>query len=139
MLQKAVYLQLILVNPAERVQPPKTRKPKRRYYDDEQSKALVSNLMELTEDQIKYKVAIILTLFTGVRRGELLGLTWDDIDFKTGKVVINISLQYAYGKTYEKETKTENSERVNYISEMTLNILKQWKKRTTSAKITSWL
>ena len=64
MLQKAVYWQLILANPAERVQPPKTRKPKRRYYDDEQSKALVSNLMELTEDQIKYKVAILLTLFT---------------------------------------------------------------------------
>lgn len=34
MLHKAVYWQMILSNPAERVQPPKAKKPKRRYYDD---------------------------------------------------------------------------------------------------------
>lgn len=46
-LQKAVYWQLILANPAERVQPPKTRKPKRRFYDDEQCKVLLKGLNEL--------------------------------------------------------------------------------------------
>ena len=43
MLHKAVYWQLIISNPAERVQPPKARKPKRRYYDDEQCKILLQN------------------------------------------------------------------------------------------------
>lgn len=73
MLHKAVYWQLIVSNPAERVQPPKAMKPKRRYYDDEQCKILLENLTELGEEQIKYKVAIILTIFTGV---DLVNL-WD--------------------------------------------------------------
>ena len=67
MLHKAIYWQLLVSNPAERVQPPKAMKPKRRYYDDEQCKILLENLTELSEEQIKYKVAIILTIFTGVR------------------------------------------------------------------------
>ena len=35
MLHRAVYWQLIVSNPAERVQPPRAKKPKRRSYDDE--------------------------------------------------------------------------------------------------------
>lgn len=64
MLHKAVYWQLIANNPAERVQPPKTKKPKRRYYDDEQCKLLLENL---ENQEIKYKVAITITIFTGMR------------------------------------------------------------------------
>lgn len=128
MLQKAVYWQLILANPAERVQPPKTRKPKRRYYDDEQSKALVSNLMELTEDQIKYKVAILLTLFTGVRLGELMGLEWSDIDFANGIVSINKSSQYLADKgVFTKTPKTESSIRDVAIPEFVVTLLEEYK------------
>ena len=47
MLHKAVYWQLILSNPAERVQPPKTSKPLRRHYNEEQTKILVDNLQKL--------------------------------------------------------------------------------------------
>lgn len=128
MLQKAVYWQLILSNPAERVQPPKTRKPKRRYYDDEQSKALVSNLMELTEDQIKYKVAILLTLFTGVRLGELMGLEWDDINFKDGIVCVNRSSQYLAEKgVFTKTPKTESSIREVGIPDFVVSLLEEYK------------
>ncbi len=41
MLHKAIYWQLLVSNPAERVQPPKAMKPKRRYYDDEHCKILL--------------------------------------------------------------------------------------------------
>lgn len=126
--KKAVYWQLILANPAERVQPPKTRKPKRRYYDDEQSKALVSNLMELTEDQIKYKVAILLTLFTGVRLGELMGLEWNDINFKDGIVCINRSSQYLAEKgVFTKTPKTESSIREVGIPNFVVSLLEEYK------------
>ena len=37
-------------------------------------------------ENIKYKVAITLTIFTGVRLGELMGLEWSDIDFTNGIV-----------------------------------------------------
>ena len=128
MLHNAIYWQLIVSNPAERVQPPKTRKPKRRYYDDEQSKALVSNLMELTEDQIKYKVAIILTLFTGVRLGELMVLEWNDINFREGIVCINRSSQYLAEKgVFTKTPKTENSIREVGIPEFVVSLLEEYK------------
>ena len=128
MLTKAVYWQMIVNNPAERVQPPKTRKPKRRYYDNEQSKALVSNLMELTEDQIKYKVAILLTIFTGVRLGELMGLEWQDVDFKTGIVSINRSSQYLADKgVYTKTPKTESSIREVAIPDFVVSLLEEYK------------
>lgn len=107
MLHRAVYWQMIVSNPAERVQPQKTMKPKRKYYDDDQSKVLLSNLMQLGENQIKYKVAIILTIFTGFRLGELMGLEWDDIDFNDGIVSINRSSQYLTDKgVFTKTPKT---------------------------------
>ena len=128
MLQRAVYWQMIVANPAERVQPPKTKKPKRKYYDDEQSKALVSNLMELTEDQFKYKVAIILTVFTGVRLGELMGLEWSDINFKDGIVSINRSSQYLAEKgVFTKTPKTESSIRDVAIPEFVVSLLEEYK------------
>ena len=128
MLQKAVYWQLIVSNPAERVQAPKVRKPKRRYYDDEQSKILVSNLMNLSEEQIKYKTAIILTVFTGVRLGELMGLEWNDIDFRNGIVCINRSSQYLSDKgVFTKTPKTESSIREVGIPDFVVSILEQYK------------
>ena len=125
MLHKAVYWQLIVSNPAERVQLPKARKPKRRYYDDEQCKILLENLTSLGEDQIKYKVAIILTIFTGVRLGELMGLEWQDIDFKTGIICINRSSQYLADKGIF--TKTESSIREVAIPDFVVFLLEEYK------------
>ena len=128
MLQKAVYWQMIVSNPAERVQAPKTKKPKRKYYDDEQSKALISKLMELTEEQFKYKVAIILTIFTGVRLGELMGLEWDDINFREGIVSINRSSQYLADKgVFTKTPKTESSIRDVAIPDFVVSLLEDYK------------
>ena len=94
MLHKAVYWQLIVSNPAERVQPPKTSKPLRRHYDEDQIKILVDNLQKLKGNQIKYRTAILLDIFTGARLGELVGLEWSDIDLKNGIIHINKSSQY---------------------------------------------
>ena len=128
MLQKAVYWQMIVSNPAERVQAPKTKKPKRKYYDDEQSKALISGLMELTEEQFKYKVAIILTIFTGVRLGELMGLEWDDINFREGIISINRSSQYLADKgVFTKVPKTESSIRDVAIPDFVVSLLEEYK------------
>ena len=128
MLHKAVYWQLIISNPAERVQPPKARKPKRRYYDDEQCKILLQNLSSLGEDKIKYKVAIILTIFTGVRLGELMGLEWQDIDFKNGIISINRSSQYlADMGVFTKVPKTESSIREIAIPEFIISLLEEYK------------
>lgn len=128
MLHKAVYWQLLFNNPCERVQPPRSRKPKRRYYDDEQCKIMLSNLNELSTENIKYKVAITLTVFTGVRLGELMGLEWSDIDFTNGIVSINKSSQYlASTGVYTKPPKTPSSFRHISIPDSVIEILEEYK------------
>lgn len=128
MLHKAVYWQLIVANPAERVQPPKARKPKRRSYDDEQTKILLENLEQLSIEDTKYKVAIILTVFTGVRLGELMGLEWQDVDFKNGIISINRSSQYLSDMgVFTKVPKTESSIREIAIPDFIISLLEEYK------------
>ena len=128
MLHKAVYWQLIVSNPAERVQAPKARKPKRKSYDDEQTKILLENLELLSSEDTKYKVAIILTVFTGVRLGELMGLEWQDIDFKNGIISINRSSQYLSDMgVFTKVPKTESSIREIAIPEFIISLLEEYK------------
>lgn len=128
MLHKAVYWQSIVANPAERVQPPKARKPKRRSYDDEQTKILLENLELLSSEDTKYKVAIILTVFTGIRLGELMGLEWQDVDFKNGIISINRSSQYLSDMgVFTKVPKTESSIREIAIPEFIISLLEEYK------------
>ena len=128
MLHRAVYWQLIVSNPAERVQPPKAKKPKRRSYDDEQTKILLENLVKLTVEDTKYKVAIILTIFTGVRLGELMGLEWQDVDFRNGIISINRSSQYLSDMgVFTKVPKTESSIREIAIPEFIISLLEEYK------------
>ncbi len=128
MLHKAVYWQLIVANPAERVQAPKARKPKRKSYDDEQTKILLENLEKLSIEETKYKVAIILTVFTGVRLGELMGLEWQDVDLKNGIISINRSSQYLSDMgVFTKTPKTESSVREIAIPEFIISLLEEYK------------
>ena len=128
MLHKAVYWQLIVANPAERVQPPKARKPLRRHYDEDQTKILVDNLQKLKGNQIKYRTAILLDIFTGARLGELVGLEWSDIDFKSGIININKSSQYLSEKgVFTKAPKTESSIRDVAIPDFIVSLLEEYK------------
>jgi integrase len=132
MLKQAVRWDYITHNPNLRISKPKRARAKIQCYSPEE----VDKLLEVLKNEpLKYQAVIQLALDLGCRRGELLGLTWDDINFKTGKIVINKSLQYAYGKTYEKETKTENSNRVNFISNNTIAVLKKYQKEQMERKM----
>jgi len=57
------------------------------------------------------QLPILLSLTTGVRRGELLGLRWSDIDLETGRVTVNQALERIKGKTTFKSPKTITSRR----------------------------
>ena len=128
MLHKAVYWQVIVSNPAERVQPPKAKKPKRKYYDDDQCKILLEKLEQLSYEKIKYKTAIIIAVFTGLRLGELMGLEWSDIDFRNGIISINRSSQYLSDKgIFTKTPKTESSIREVAIPEFVISLLEEYK------------
>lgn len=130
MLQNAVYWQLLPSNPARRVKSPKTKKPKMEFFNDDECKFLIQSLMDLTGSKLKYKVAILLDIFSGVRRGELIGLEWSDVDFKNETININKSTQYLpENGIFDKDTKTESSNRIvpipDYITK-TLLEYKEW-------------
>ena len=69
------------------------RKPKGEveHFTDEEVSILISNLKG-----DRYRELILLALGTGLRRGELLALTWSDIDFKNNIIKVNKSLAKAY-------------------------------------------
>lgn len=109
-LQTAVEWQYIPANVAKRVRPPKAESGDAVYLDDHQA----IRLLELLEKQpIYYRTAVIVLLFTGMRRGELMGLVWNDIDFVNHTIAIQRSLQYLPGAgVFVSETKTKSSRRV---------------------------
>ena len=84
---------------------------------------------------MKYKVAIILDVFTGVRLGELMGLEWNDIDFKNKEIIINKASQYLPEKgVYTKEPKTSSSYRNVSIPDSVIEMLQEYKKWYDSQK-----
>ena len=125
MLQNAVYWQILPYNPADRVKPPKHERPQIKYYDDVQCKQL---LEALENEEIKFQTIVILTLFTGMRRGEVLGLEWSDIDFKEGFVHITKASQYTSDKgIFVKDPKTHSSIRKVGIPDIVINMLYKYK------------
>jgi len=54
---------------------------------------------------------VLVAVTTGVRRGELLGLRWSDVDLKGGKLTVNQAMQRTRGELEFKQPKTKTSRR----------------------------
>ena len=122
----AVEWQVISYNPASRVKPPKVRHTQAKYYDLKQT---ISLLQSLDNEPLKYRTGIILTLATGLRLGELLGLEWQDVNFDECFIRIRQVSQYLPGKgVFTKEPKTETSKRVISVPNSVLVLLKEYRK-----------
>lgn len=132
MLEVAIKWDYISYNPNQKIEKPKRARANIDCYSPAEVDLLIKCVMQ---ECLKYQALIILALDLGCRRGELVALTWDDIDFKQNKVKINKSLQYINGKIFEKETKTENSDRINYITKLTIDILKKYQKEQLQKKL----
>ena len=73
-------------------------------------------------------ILIRILLFTGLRRGELLGLEWHDINFDTNTIQIRRSSQYLPDRgIYEDGVKNDTSDRVMKISQSAAEDLKTWR------------
>lgn len=86
-LEKAVELDYIPRNPAARCELPRLEQKEIHPLDDQQVAAL---LAAAKGDDLEYLVSV--ALFTGLRLSELLGLTWDAVDFQRGAIYINKQL-----------------------------------------------
>jgi integrase len=54
--------------------------------------------------------AYVLVLILGLRKGELLGLTWDDVDLEAGELTVDWQLQRIGTQLLHRQTKTEFSD-----------------------------
>lgn len=86
-LQKAVDLDYIPRNPAARCELPRMEQKEVHPFSDEQAVAL---LAAAKGSDVEYLLTV--ALFTGLRMSELLGLTWDCVDFDNGSINVNKQL-----------------------------------------------
>ncbi|HPF54883.1 MAG TPA: tyrosine-type recombinase/integrase [Clostridia bacterium] len=79
-------------------------------------------------DDIRLKTAALMLLFTGIRRGELCGLAWEDVDLTSGTITIvrSVSTVSGFG-IIVKEPKTESSKRTLSISDKLIVVLTEYK------------
>ena len=132
-LNDAVQWQLIPSNPASRVKPPKVHNKQQVCYDEDQVKAL---LAAVNKEEMKYRVMIHLAVFTGMRRGEILGLEWQDVDFDRGTLEVRQASQYLPGQgTFTKAPKNESSVRFLTIPPFLVNMLRQYKKEQAEHRL----
>jgi integrase len=132
-LNQAVYWQVIPSNPASRVRPPKVARTEASYLDEKQSAVL---LQLLESESIQHSAMIKMFVYSGLRRGEMCGLEWGDIDFENHLITVCRSSQYVSGKgIYTKETKTETSDRTIKLPSPAFEVLKDYKVWQTEERI----
>ena len=117
--------QVIPDNPARRVDTPKADKKQIQYLNDQQALLFMD---ALENESLEYRVIFSILLLTGMRRGELLGLEWPDIDFDAGVIQIRRTSQYAPGAgIYTDTTKTEQSKRPLAAPAELFDMLRQYR------------
>lgn len=91
------------------VRAPKRRRREPNALDDEGRRRLLGALDGMVDSDLT--IGIRLGLSAGLRREEICGLRWRDVDFKAGLIHVRNAVAEANGKTYEKAPKSATSHR----------------------------
>ena len=125
-LKQAEKEMLVTYNAASKASPPKNKRKPAQYLEIDEIKTIF-NILE--KEPLKWKVLIKLLAVTGARRGEILGLKWNKINFKENTIYIDNNLLYTQERgIYEESPKTESSIRYVTLPKETILLLKQYKK-----------
>jgi integrase len=129
-LGQAVRWQLLARNPAEAVEPPRPQRTEMRALDDAQIALLLKSL-----EGSRLHAPVLLALSTGLRRGELLGLRWRDIDLERGCLTVNCSVEQTKQSLRFKIPKTERSRRMVALPSFAVDMLRAHKREQTEARL----
>ena len=123
-LNYAVSLDMLSTNPCRNANLPSVKKVTREIYTLQEAQLFLDRLTE--KAPLVYQCYFILMIYSGFRRGEMCGLTWDDIDFDNHIITINKALYHitAIGATLDTP-KTATSNRSLKLGEEIFTYLKR--------------
>ena len=124
-LDLAVAQKIIPSNPTDACELPKVEQREMQTIPEEQLQAFLAEARATGVYEMYY-----IELATGLRRGELLGLKWQDIDWKNGIIKVRRQIARVDGQIVEAPLKTKNSYRTVTISPQAIEVLKQQKAKT---------
>ena len=108
----AVQNGLIVRNPADGLTTNGTKSDGRKPISKEEQKELFKSLIEI--DNTKLELFIKIALYSGLRKGEILGLAWNDIDYD--KKLIRVTKAARYGKNQViEETNTKSKAGIRFV------------------------
>jgi integrase len=119
----AVRLGVLFKNPARQVKPPRPQGREIKILGKDE----IATLLSAAKRTFVYLPALV-AVTTGIRRGELLGLRWSDIDLKASTLTVNQSLERVRGKFEFKAPKTRNSRRTISLPAITVDALREHSK-----------
>lgn len=128
--KRAYRLKLIKENPVQFVEIPKAKKFKNEIYTPEDLKILLEKCRGTS-----LELPIHIASGLGLRVSEILGLTWNNIDFNDFTVTVDKITARNEGKVVLKEPKTESSTRTISAPKEIIFMLKQLKKERLAAKL----
>jgi integrase len=119
-LKRAVRWRWIATNPCTQAEPPAAPKPNPRPPTAQEAAQILSAAWADPD----WGALVWLTMVTGMRRGELCGLRWRDVDLDIGVVALSRSIGQRNAQTWEKDTKTHQHRRIALDPE-TVEILRE--------------
>ena len=122
LLKVAKKWELIQKDVASMIEPPRLKKKEMKVWDIEQINAFLKHTKHS-----RYHLAFVLACYTGMRKGEILALTWDDIDFDEKIINVNKTLYKAGERITVNEPKTPFSVRRIYFDSDIESALKRHK------------
>lgn len=127
-LEQAKLLGYIRVNPADAAVTPRVEKKQVETLDAEDIGKFLAAIRGT-----KYEYPLFVAVFTGLRQGELLGLTWDCVDFERGLLLINKQHNRVKGDTEFRFASLKNDKaRVLTVADEVIDVLKLQKQRQES-------
>lgn len=130
-LNLAVKEKIILHNPVKDLDIPRQRKSEIVVWDESDIKKFLS--IRNSPKRGRYYLATLIALFTGLRKGEILALTWDKIDFEKNTISVEQIVDFTSNKIVNR-TKNNSKRKVVFDSLIKEELLKH-KKHSENEKV----